>query len=374
MSSIGSKKILASIASNSSSSNRSMTTIITSFSGFAMPFHPKGEKKKAPPTPRIVPYDVVTTLIQPSLAVNDAIEHSFSELAKNNVICPFPMHINIAEEGWVGPGDAHVKAGYIKGADTFSVKVASVGFTQNLVNDMSPASGLFIVNDAASGHPKAIICENRYLTDLRTGAAGAIALKHLKPFASNLSVAFLGTGAVARQMALATQFVTNFDRAYAYDPQEDRCEKFCEDMNKSLSCEFNKCATPQQALRDADVIFTQTPGAQTVLQLEWIKPHALIVATGADQASKQEIPVDVMCAAKVITDLTKQCEKNGELRSAIAARRMSTKDVHAELGEVINGTKKGREGGELIVVDLTGTGAQDTAIGDIAYKILSTLD
>jgi ornithine cyclodeaminase/alanine dehydrogenase-like protein (mu-crystallin family) len=51
---------------------------------------------------------------------------------------------------------------------------------------------------------------------------------------------------------------------------------------------------------------------------------------------------------------------------------MSEADVHAELGEVINGTKPGREGDEIIVVDLTGTGAQDAAIGGVAWDILST--
>ena len=52
---------------------------------------------------------------------------------------------------------------------------------------------------------------------------------------------------------------------------------------------------------------------------------------------------------------------------------MTEKDVYAELGEVVNGTKKGREGTELIVVDLTGTGAQDAAIGQVAWDILSKL-
>lgn len=33
-------------------------------------------------------------------------------------------------------------------------------------------------------------------------------------------------------------------------------------------------------------------------------------------------------------------------------------DVYAEIGEVVLGKKKGREGDELILVDLTGTGAQ----------------
>ena len=52
---------------------------------------------------------------------------------------------------------------------------------------------------------------------------------------------------------------------------------------------------------------------------------------------------------------------------------MSEADVHAELGEVINGTKAGREGDELIVCDLTGTGAQDAAIGGVAWDKLSAL-
>lgn len=52
---------------------------------------------------------------------------------------------------------------------------------------------------------------------------------------------------------------------------------------------------------------------------------------------------------------------------------MTEKDVYAEIGEVVNGTKKGREGDELIVVDLTGTGAQDAAIGQVAWDVLSKI-
>ena len=52
---------------------------------------------------------------------------------------------------------------------------------------------------------------------------------------------------------------------------------------------------------------------------------------------------------------------------------MTEDDVHAELGEIVNGDKPGREGNELIVVDLTGTGAQDAAIGQVAWDKLSKL-
>ena len=51
---------------------------------------------------------------------------------------------------------------------------------------------------------------------------------------------------------------------------------------------------------------------------------------------------------------------------------MSEKDVYAELGEVVNGTKPGRQtDDEIIICDLTGTGAQDAAIGGVAWRLLS---
>ena len=50
---------------------------------------------------------------------------------------------------------------------------------------------------------------------------------------------------------------------------------------------------------------------------------------------------------------------------------MTEKDVYAEIGEVVAGMKPGRTGKEMIVVDLTGTGAQDAAIGQVAWDLLS---
>lgn len=80
-----------------------------------------------------------------------------------------------------------------------------------------------------------------------------------------------------------------------------------------------------------------------------------------------------MAASKFISDLTRQCARVGELRTAIKEGLLTEESVYAEIGEVVNGTKKGREGDELIVVDLTGTGAQDAAIGQVAWEVLSKL-
>lgn len=124
----------------------------------------------------------------------------------------------------------------------------------------------------------------------------------------------------------------------------------------------------------SDVIFTQTPGASTVLEKDWLKESGVtIIASGSDQPTKQEIPNDVLVASKYISDLTKQTSKVGELRGALQAGVMTESDVYAELGSIVAGEKPGREGNEIIVVDLTGTGAQDAAIGQVAWDKLSQM-
>ena len=49
---------------------------------------------------------------------------------------------------------------------------------------------------------------------------------------------------------------------------------------------------------------------------------------------------------------------------------MTEDDVYAELGDVVTGKKPSREGDELIVCDLTGVGAQDAAIAELAFREL----
>ena len=60
-----------------------------------------------------------------------------------------------------------------------------------------PGSGIFIVVNAITGAPLAIFQENRFMTDLRTGAAGAVALKHCTTPEQD-TVGFIGCGAIAR--------------------------------------------------------------------------------------------------------------------------------------------------------------------------------
>jgi len=321
--------------------------------------------------PRLFSYEDVTA----NLTVADAItsvEEAFASLAKGKVDVPMPMHITIDESSNAGPGDCHIKGGYISGTPTFTVKLATVSFYKNAEKGLPAGSGMFCVVNAVTGAPLAVFQENRFMTDLRTGAAGAVALKYTTSDAQDV-VGFIGCGAIARNMARAAATVRPF-RGVAYGLDEAMSQDFAKEMSEELGMPFTVVSTAEECCNQSDVLFTQTPGSSTVLEKDWLKESGVtIIASGSDQPTKQEIPTDVLKASKYISDLTGQTSKVGELRSAMQAGVMTEDDVYAELGEIVNGDKPGREGNEIIVVDLTGTGAQDAAIGQVAWDKLGQL-
>jgi len=323
------------------------------------------------PPPRLFDYETVTA----NLTVGDAIssvEEAFAALAQGNVDVPMPMHIGINESSVAGPGDCHIKGGYIDATPTFTVKLACVSFYKNAEKGLPPGSGIFIVVNAVTGAPLGVFQENRFMTDLRTGAAGAVAMKHCST-PSQDTVGFIGTGAIARNMARAAAAVRPF-KGIAYALDRAMAEDFAKEMGEELGMPFEIAASAESLCNNSDVIFTQTPGSSTVLEKDWLKESGVtIIASGSDQPTKQEIPNDVLVASKYISDLTKQTSKVGELRGALQAGVMTESDVYAELGQIVNGDKPGREGNEIIVVDLTGTGAQDAAIGQVAWDKLSQM-
>lgn len=83
------------------------------------------------PGPRLFDYAAVTGALKQSDAV-EAIESAFGMLAKGKVDVPIPMHIGIDESDKAGPGDCHIKGGYIYGTTTWTVKLANVSFYKNL--------------------------------------------------------------------------------------------------------------------------------------------------------------------------------------------------------------------------------------------------
>ena len=100
------------------------------------------------------------------------------------------------------------------------------------------------------------------------------------------------------------------------------------------------------------------------------KPGTHIVEVGVDGVGKQEIDPGIFAIAdKVVCDSIAQCLARGETRNAIQAGTFSEDKIYGEIGELVLGTKPGRESDEEITLfDTTGMGIQDNTTAEAVFR------
>ena len=265
-------------------------------------------------------------------------------------------------------GEFHVKTAWVSGVPFVAVKVAS-GFYDNPALGLPTGSGMMALFDAATGMPAGLLFDNGFLTDIRTGAAGAVAADCLARRDVD-TVGVIGSGVQARHQIACLREVRTFRRLAAWSIDRPGLEAYCAEMRDAYGLDAAACPSAEEACRAADILVTATPSHEPMVRADWLKPGLHITAVGSDTPGKQEL--DAACLARadvVVVDRLAQCARFGELSHAIAAGLLREEDVRGQLGELVAGRKPGRtREDEITVCDLTGVGFQDTAIAALAWE------
>jgi len=290
-----------------------------------------------------------------------AVRDAFVRLARGEATLPGVINLDIPNSG----AEVHVKSAHLQGSRFFTIKVAS-GSYANPERGLPVGSGIVLVFDAVTGFPRAILFDNGYLTDLRTGAAGALAADLLARREVD-RVGIIGVGTQARYQFAALLGVRKPERVIAFGRSEAKATAFAREMEKLHGIRVLPAKTVEQAVRGSDVVITVTPSREPLVRAEWVLPGTHITAVGADGPDKQELDVEVLKKAdKVVADRLDQCIRLGEIHHAIEAGALRPEDVYAELGEIAAGLKRGRTSDqEITVADLTGVGVQDAALAEL---------
>lgn len=290
------------------------------------------------------------------------VEDGFSRLAKGEATMPPIMRLDVLEHN----GEVDVKSAYVRGLDSLAVKMSS-GFFDNYKLGLPSLSGMMILFSSRTGVPEAVLLDNGYLTDVRTGAAGAVAAKWLAP-ESVETAGVIGAGAQARYQMIALKQVRDFRKLFVYSLEG--VEEYVHDMAELLEVEIVPVVGPEEVVVNSQIVVTTTPSRQPYLRGEWLHAGMHITAMGADAEGKQELFSDALEAAdRLFCDRRSQCFRLGELHHGLDAGVISEQSPVTELGEVTAGMKPGRQDeGEITICDLTGTGVQDTVIATLAYN------
>ena len=267
-------------------------------------------------------------------------------------------------------GEFHIKTALIEGMPYVAVKIAS-GFYDNPKRGLPSGSGLMAVFDAATGLPAALLLDNGFLTDIRTGAAGAIAADELARSRID-TVGVIGSGLQARHQIQCLRIVRDFHRIVAWSPTRTGLDAYCVQM-RGEGYDVRAAKNIEEVCAAADVLITATPARDPLVRPEWLHEGMHINAVGSDSDGKQELAAECFRRADmVVVDRVAQCAAFGELRHAIDAALLTAAGVHAELGAIVAGRKPGRTNDrQITIADLTGVGFQDTAIANAALQWIS---
>ncbi|MBQ4409918.1 MAG: ornithine cyclodeaminase family protein, partial [Firmicutes bacterium] len=231
--------------------------------------------------------------------------------------------------------------------------------------------GNVILGDGETGGTLAIM-DASLITGIRTGAAGAISSKYMARKDARVAAVF-GAGAQARMQIYALAKVRDLTEVRFYDKfgTPELMAAYKADVERETGAKAVECASVEEAAKGADILICPTPSREAYLKKEWVKPGTHIVEVGVDGAGKQEMdPVIFAMASKVVCDSIAQCLSRGETRNAIAAGCLKEEDIYGEIGELVLGTKVGRENDEEITIfDTTGMGIQDNTTAEAIYKV-----
>jgi ornithine cyclodeaminase len=301
-------------------------------------------------------------VVRVDVAALSTIESAFSWLEEGRASMPPIMHIEVS-----GRGDVDVKSAYVEGLPHFAIKIAS-GFYANAERGLPSGSAMMVLLNSDTGFCDALLLDNSYLTDLRTGLAGAVAAKYLAP-ATVDTVGVLGTGTQARYQVHCLRLVRDFRRVLVWGRSAQKAQEYAVDMHKGGQFEVTVAGSAEEVARQCEVLITTTASNRPLVKAEWLHEGQHITAVGSDFPGKQELEAEILrMADRVVCDRLSQCRANGELQYLLRNGELPPGLEIAELGELTTGRKPGRQSrSEITVCDLTGTGVQDTAIANLAY-------
>ncbi|MGN6807145.1 MAG: ornithine cyclodeaminase family protein, partial [Trinickia sp.] len=181
--------------------------------------------------------------------------------------------------------------------------------------------------------------------------------------------AVIGAGEQARLQLQALTLVRDIEAVTVWARKQASAERLAADVRETLGLPCEVASDVGAALRCADIAITTTPSREPLVGPGDLHPGLHITAMGSDAEHKNEIAPAVLAQARYICDRLSQTRVLGELHHAIESGVCERDAVFPELGAIVAGRAAGRASADDVTIcDLTGTGAQDTAIAALALE------
>ena len=281
------------------------------------------------------------------------LEALFREKGAGRVEMPPKPGVHPAPDAFIHAMPAHVPA-----LGATGVKWVS-GFPGNLERGLPYISGLLILNDPQTGIPTTVM-DATWITAMRTGAATAVAARHLaRPESSSVGILACGVQGRSNLEALAQVFA--LERVCAFDVRREVAERFAAEMAARLELEVAAVDTPRAAVEGLDLVVTSGPilkHPRPVIEADWLTPGAFACALDFDSYFTGDA---LRAADRLTTDDLAQMEHYRSL-----GYFADTPAADCDLGQLAVGQAPGRARSDERIIALQ----LGLAIEDMATAVL----
>lgn len=256
----------------------------------------------------------------------------------------------------------------LKGVYLPQLQVAGFRVTGFPINEAGSGSGaadntrFVILSDPGTGHPLAIIDEH-WTYSVRTVAAAVVAARYLAdPESAWLGLLGAGQLATIGLRALHARFPLRRVRVFSRRPESRRA--FAERMSADLGIEVEDVDSADAAVTDAPMILACTSAGRPLVRAAAVSAHAFLCTLGRNELE----PACYEQADKIVLDSWHLSQESADVRALVQAGVLSRERLYAEIGEIVSGRKRGREGPERILVRAEGMANQDIALAAWTYQ------
>jgi alanine dehydrogenase len=247
---------------------------------------------------------------------------------------------------------------YLPSAGALTTKLVTL-FPENA--DRPTHQAVIVAFDPETGTPLALM-DGTHVTATRTAAGSALATSLIAREDAHV-LAVLGTGVQARTHALAIPRVRPIDEIRIAGRSREKAEALAAELGPPA----RRVGSYQEALDGADIVAAATHAEEPVVRREWLAPGTHVNSVGLNPAGREVDDATVAEALLVVESRV----------SALAPPPAGSPDlagidpghVHAELGELVAGTRPGRAApGQITLYKSVGVAVQDAAAAALVLE------
>jgi|SRR5689334_1725419 len=267
----------------------------------------------------------------------DVMEKMFRSLAKGEAAQPLRSLMWLpAKKGLLG-----MMPGYDEASGVMGIKLISI-FHSNRGKGYPSHQGVVILFDANNGQPL-MIFDASEITALRTAAASALATRLLSREDSEI-LSIIGSGEQAERHIESILLVRQITKINIWSRGEKNAAGLANKVSWRYNIPVNVAKKAEEAVRDADIICTVTSSPQPIVSGDWIKKGTHVNAVGSSTPGARELDTAAVRKSKLYTDCYESIlNEAGDFLIPKTEGAITDSHIQGDLGEILLGTKRGRE-------------------------------